>query len=278
MATSKFNPSPKKPLTKYYRSASGTSPFLKKPPKINWKSRALKLGDIVLLLALAGGLIYSLIVNPSPKVVVNNQDYHSAAAYQSAAAGLMGGLKNHSKLTFDGAFVSQKLQAKFPEIARVYVELPLISQRPVVHLNISPPEVLLQSEGKIYVVDGQGVVTGLSAQSAASQKLPLIIDQSSFKVNIAKAVLSQPSIAFVNQLIEQCRLAKVPIDQMILPNAAQELDLKTKDQPYITKFYLGGDASRQIGQFLATRHKFIVSGPPPTNYLDVRVPGKVFYR
>jgi hypothetical protein len=70
----------------------------------------------------------------------------------------------------------------------------------------------------------------------------------------------------------------VSVSSLTLPKTAQELDLRTKDRPYYVKFYLGGDALLQAGQFLATRRQFDTSNTQPAEYLDVRVEGKIFYK
>jgi hypothetical protein len=77
--------------------------------------------------------------------------------------------------------------------------------------------------------------------------------------------------------LAQTRRAGVPIKSLTFPPLAQELDLATEDQPYFVKFYLGGDPLVQAGTFLAARHQFS-SGVKPSVYLDVRVPGKIFYK
>jgi hypothetical protein len=63
-----------------------------------------------------------------------------------------------------------------------------------------------------------------------------------------------------------------------LPPKAQELDLRASDQSYYVKFYLGGDAMIQTGQYLAARQKFAQTKQQPGEYLDVRVSGKIFYK
>jgi hypothetical protein len=63
-----------------------------------------------------------------------------------------------------------------------------------------------------------------------------------------------------------------------LPSTAEELDIHTPDRPYYVKFYLAGDALLQTGQYLASRHQFDTTNSQPAEYLDVRIPGKIFYK
>jgi hypothetical protein len=70
----------------------------------------------------------------------------------------------------------------------------------------------------------------------------------------------------------------VTITSLSLPSKPSELDLRTKDRPYFVKFYMGGDALTQAGQFLAARAQFDRQNHQPADYLDVRVAGKIFYK
>jgi cell division septal protein FtsQ len=63
-----------------------------------------------------------------------------------------------------------------------------------------------------------------------------------------------------------------------LRSGDKEYLIDASGRPYFVKFYLGGDSAVQIGQFLAARHQFDQKNSQPTEYLDVRVGGKVFYK
>ncbi|MGH7156635.1 MAG: hypothetical protein ACREGG_00760, partial [Candidatus Saccharimonadales bacterium] len=86
------------------------------------------------------------------------------------------------------------------------------------------------------------------------------------------------SVGFINTVIAECKHSKVPISSLVLPTTPQELDLHTADQPYYVKFYLGGDVLNEAGQFLAARNHFAQTKQSPSQYLDVRVQGKIFYK
>jgi hypothetical protein len=70
----------------------------------------------------------------------------------------------------------------------------------------------------------------------------------------------------------------VPISALSLPAVPEEIDLRASDQPYYVKFYMGGSAVLQTGQFLAARQHFKQTGQLPAQYLDARIAGKVFYK
>jgi hypothetical protein len=269
------------PLTSYYRSKNqpgSASPFKKKPAKHPGRKILFRAADIVLIVLLLAGLIYSLLLKPQPRVAVNDLSYHSQAVYDSQISPLFGGFKNGNKITFDESSTAAAIRKKFPEVQNVRIELPFFSEKPTVWLDISPPAFKLQSSSGIYIVDSQGLAVAGAADLPELKDLVTLIDKSDYPAMVGRQMLSSQAVDFINTVIAQVRHNKVPISSLTLPAVVQEMDLRTADQPYFVKFYLGGNAEVQTGQFLASRQKFIQTKQPPSQYLDVRVEGKIFYK
>ena len=267
------------PLT-YYRSAekpSTSSPFEKKirPRGRKWLPKVV---DFLVVALVLSGVVYSLIIRPDPKLVVNSTAYHQASAYRVSALADFKSLKNRNKLTFDEKGIIADLQKRFPEIASAAVELPLFGETPRLRINIASPTFILNSQGSDYIVDSQGVAVTKKADAPQIAGLLVVIDQTGFNTQIGRQIISAAEVNFINTLLAQTKRAKVPIASLTLPPLAQELDLRTSDQGYFAKFYLGGDALVQSGQFLAARHQFEQANSQPSQYLDVRVPGKIYYK
>lgn len=269
------------PLTSYYRGQrppADSSPFVRRQPKLRLRRYAFGAIDIILIIILISGLIYSLIITPDPVIKANDLTFHSLSDYKSAAAAQLGHINNRNKITFDEAGLSAALKKQFPEINSVQIELPLFSEQPVIFLSTNQPTFFLDSQGTRYVVDSFGRAVAKSANLPAVKNLPIINDASGFTISTGRQVLSSSGVTFINTLIGECRHAGIQISALTLPAVPQELDLKAKNQGYFVKFFLGGDALTQAGQYFATRHHFNESGHQPAQYLDVRVPGKVFYK
>jgi hypothetical protein len=268
-------------MTSYYSSAKDSaapSPFRKRQPKTDKRAIIFNIADLILLAILLIGLVYSLLLRPAPQVKVDNSPYHSSAAYQSEIAPLFKGFKNSNKLTFDEASVVNAIQRKFPEVHNARIELPFFSEKPVVWLDISAPAFMLVNDRSSLLIDDQGTAVAKSADFPNIKNQITVQDQTGLNVSVGQQVLSSYGVALIGIVITQAKQAHVPIASLSLPPRAQELDLKTSDQPYFVKFYLGGDALSQTGQFLAARHQFAKNGQTPSQYLDVRVPGKIFYK
>lgn len=266
------------PLTNYYRGQpKAASPFQKKAPAKAWHGLVARAVDMLLIIVLLFCLVYSLILKPNPKVITSNNSYRPTSVYQTAAAKAMTPIKDHSKITFDEPSVAQALKSQFPEIDNINVELPLFGQRPVFRLSIAQPEFLFANRGHLYLIADSGVVVSDNPDLPAASKLPVVDDQSSFAAKLGQPVLSASQVGFISQVVKQCQRAKVPIKSLVLPAQGQELDLRTKDENYFVKFYLGGDPLTQAGQFLAARSQFSRYHAGPSHYLDVRVAGKIYY-
>ena len=267
----------------YYQASSAPrtqarSPFVAKPPTpkpSNWRARVT---NSVLLAVILVAVIWSLIVKLPPKVAVNSSIYHSQLVYKDFVNSQADKISNHTKLSFNQNGLVSAIKQQFPELSTVNLSLPIISQTPSLKLKVSKPTFFMTDSTGTYVIDDQGVVVGKSLSLPSIMGLINITDQSGFKLQPGKAAMSTTTITFINGLLLQCQSAKVPVASITLPNIGPELDLITKDQPYYVKFYSTGDLATQAGQFLATRHQLIQTHVTPSQYLDVRVSGKVYYK
>ena len=260
-------------------SASKTSPFNKKiPVKRSFKFRVRHFLNLLGLLLIVAAIIFCTLLKTAPKVIVSDTSYHSKADYEAAAKVALKALRNHTKITLDRGGITNSLQKQFPELDSVRIEVPIISQIPTIRLSVAAPTFNFASGNNLFVVGSNGVVAAKSAQLSSSAKLPTLIDQSGFEAAPGKQVLGTNSIDFINTLIAQIKYAKVDIGSLTLPAAPQELDLRAAGSSYFVKFDLNGDALLQAGQYLAAKHKFDAEGKGPGQYLDVRIPGKIFYK
>lgn len=270
----------KVPLT-YYRSSSNESQrdSSKKSSKTGrFRKSLLRLADFLVVSALLVGLIYCLLLKPEAEVRLNDESYHPTADYQEVAAASLKTLKNRNKLTIDEQEIVSKLKKTFPEIESAYLQLPLVSQKPRLDIIVSTPSLFLTTGSETYVIDSRGHAVAKKSELPKLRNLPVVQDRSDFVVASGQRILSSSSVEFIDLLVSQCRRTGIEIDSLTLPTLAQELDLKTKDSNYFVKFLTSSEPMQQIGQFLAARQQFQTSGERPTQYLDVRVPGKIYHK
>jgi hypothetical protein len=272
---------PRVSVNAYYRNrASDTSPDSpfegRRPPKV-LKKLVIRSLDTLFFVAVAVAIIASLLVSPVSQVVVTDSTYHAPKEYAEFINSKLGQFTDRNKITFDELGLRQAIAKAFPEVVTTSVELPIIGQKPVIRLNIAAPAFFIRSGGDEYLLSGNGVTVDLKSYYPKLAGLPTIDDESGFNLAKGKHVLSQQDINFLQTIVAEVKHQNVPLAKVVLPKSPEEADLYSTDAPYYTKFFMGGDAGIQVGQYLAARNNFKAQNPPD-QYLDVRVSGKVFFR
>ncbi len=255
-----------------------SSPFQRPITKKSFSARLTKAVDWLIVVVIFFCVIYSLIVKPGPRVLSNSWAYHTSSVYDAFAAKISSAIKDRNKITFDESSLVLAMQKQFPEISGAWVQMPFFGQKPTVHITVATPAFLYSAGNVSYILNTEGIVVGTQASLPTIKGLPIIIDQSNIPVKNGSKVISSDSVDFINQIMAQAKKAKINISNIVLPAVAQEIQLRTTDKSYYVKFYFGNDVLTQTGQWLAARHEFDSKGITPTEYLDVRVPGKVFYK
>lgn len=243
-------------------------------------SRLRYIPTIIASTLIIGAGLYSLWLKPSPKIVVLGQPntiFQSAETYQSGIADIWrSSLSNQSKLTLNSAKLTQDIKQKFPEIAEVKIELPLLGQRAsVVLVPAQPTMQLLGSQGSFYLnAQGKALAESGTVRNQELKPQPTVQDATDTDISVGTAVLPEAQVRFLTGLYATLRAAKLPIESMILPStAANQVDVRLEGKGYYLKFNLLTDPKQAVGSYLASKEKTAAK-----EYIDLRVPEKVFYK
>lgn len=246
----------------------------------------------IVLLASAGAMTLLaasvLYLGSSPKVVISQTGdkapilLHSQADYQAAAQQLaQKSLANYNKITIDSNAIEQALREQFPELASVRVQVPIVGTRPTVVVAPREPVAVLQpSRGGTFVIDAGGTAIK-QGQAPDGMDLPAIIDQTGSEAVLGRQVLPSTTLGLINKQAYQLAQKNIAIESFILPaQAAQEVDLRVAGLPYYIKFSTASPTTfdEQIGSFLAMRDYLSGKGITPKEYVDVRIPGRAYYK
>jgi hypothetical protein len=239
-------------------------------------SRVMSLPVTSLLL-----LLVIVVCAASPKIIIvgstptSNAYQQTSAVYtQAAHNALASSITNRLKPSANTGGVGRVLEHEFPEMQTVSVALPLVGNRPIVYLAIAQPSLILQTTHGNYAVNQSGLV--LARLSSLPADVPLVVDPSGTSPTIGKRFLPGSTVNFLHTVTYQMAAAKLPVTNYILPATSPfELDLRLEGKSYLTKFNLQGDPLEQSGAAIATlRHLGAIT---PASYLDVRVPGRIYY-
>lgn len=274
-----------KPGYSYYKSNSSSS--VKEKVK---KQEGIEIGkfrmlpSVIAIIVLVGSLLFSTTLSSKPEVnLVKGQDfyYHNAEYYSDAAKEVIGDkLAYKTKFTINSNEVETKLLEKFPEVRSAVLRLPVLGRKPTLVLDIRPPSALLSTNSRTFIIDDNGrAISDLKGiDSKFVKDLPVIVDQSGLDIKIGDPVVTTDTIYFIKNLKLQLDEKNIKVNQYVLPASVSQVDLYIEGLKYRVKTDAVGDPRMQIGSFLATKQDLESKGEAPSEYIDVRVEEKAFYK
>lgn len=251
--------------------------------------RAVRTRHIPTLIALIIVVIcfgYILSLSQDPRIVIVNQQEQATQSllrpietYQDAGREILKSSPlNKTKLLINTAAVQRDIQSQFPEVAKATVSLPLVNRRPVIYLQITQPVFLLRYGADMYALDEQGRIMMKGDSTLPHSDLVVIEDQNAQPPEVGKSFLPSSDIRFMQEVSGQLRAKGITNFSFTLPPLANEVYLKPADKPYYVKMTFSGDARMQAGAYLAVRQKLETDKINPTEYIDVRVDDRAYYK
>ena len=247
-----------------------------------------RFGLIILLIALVISCVNVLSLSSDARVVSLTPAggagpfMHDKRIYQMAADNLLAGsIWNRNKITVNTEGISRQMLKQFPELSSVSITLPLLSKHPTVYVQTARPALILSARNGSYVIDttGKALINAANLSGNVRQGLPLVTDQSGLDAGINHQILSSGDVSFILTVIAQLSASHVSVAALVLPARTSELDVHVSGQPYTVKFNLqSGDARQQAGTFLATQAELKSRNITPSQYVDVRVDGRAYYK
>jgi hypothetical protein len=230
-------------------------------------------------------VLYCLGLSTNPKVVVSTTSPQAVvlrdkAEYQRGAQRILeDSALSRTKFTVNTGGFERAFRAAFPEVDDVSLALPLVSRTPIVTISTAQPQLLLTAQGKVYVLDKRGtaIMMANDLSSSIRQTLPVVDDQSGLSVSVGKTVLPAEQIQYITSVLAQFKAKQVAVETITLPATAQEVDIKPAGKPYYVKFSTSTEAREAAGDYLATKQRLEQTNTTPTQYVDVRVPGRAYY-
>jgi hypothetical protein len=127
--------------------------------------------------------------------------------------------------------------------------------------------------------NGKALIAASAIGGLDKLKLPTITDQSGLRINTGDIALSSSSITFIRTVVAELQARSVQIDSLTLPASAYELDVRPTGAGYYVKFNMHEPTSRQqSGTFLAVRQRLAAQSITPSQYIDVRLDGRAYYK
>ncbi|HUS26746.1 MAG TPA: hypothetical protein VMY99_05365 [Nevskiaceae bacterium] len=253
--------------------------------KPRWRLRTARHMLIVVLALVL--LVFSLRLSPNPSIVLVGDAsgrvfLRSTGVYAQAAQQLLTeSVLNGNKVTVNAAHIARQLHRQFPELEAVSVSLPFIGHRPTVYIQPAQPQIILSTtSGTSYVLDNGGRALIAAGQIPHADKLqvPVVNDQSGLPVVAGRIALPSSTVAYITEVAGQLKAKNIQATTYTLPARTSELDIRVSGAPYTVKFNIQGSARQQAGAFIATKQLLDSQRKIPGQYVDVRVPDRVYYK
>jgi cell division septal protein FtsQ len=204
-----------------------------------------------------------------------NLSTEEKAQYEKDVNAIVGaGILNRFKLTINPQGIAQELKKQHPEFQNVSVVVPVLTRQLYVTASLSEPVARTQLNNQLYGIDSGGFLIGTSGVTDA---LPLVVDESGFVPELGKQILPQSTMSSITTITTQLAATPNPVSRILFQSTTPyELTAYLEGKGYRVKFNMKADALQQSGALIATlKH---LGDIQPSEYIDVRVPGRVYYK
>jgi len=206
----------------------------------------------------------------------------SISQYQKAVASAIGSsIYNRFKVTISPTDIANSIKKSFPEVSFVAVTVPLFGSKPTVYIQLTRPDVIYKTPNNSYILDNSGVIITNTSSFTPSElaTLPIITSSLNGSFTTGDQLLSANNVNFIQTISLGLKAKGIGITKMVLVPGAEEMDVYIANQPYYVKFNLHQtDALQQLGTYLATVATLKQEGKTATQYIDVRVDGRAYYK
>ena len=289
-------PSGGSPVFSYYNnrpSDTASTKQRKRSLAVATRSRASilhhlhRLPTYIAVLLIGGSIIYATTLDTQPKVLLgkspdSNTLLRSSATYQSAIAKILdNSIFSQNKLSINTESIAKQIQTAFPEIQEATVSIPLVGRRPIIGLNPAEPAIIFSNSSGSYIMASDGRILIRTADLASNNKvpkLPAVQDDSNIAVEQGKQALPKEDVTFITTVLFQLSSKSITPEVIKLPAVPNELHVKIAGAGYYIKFNIVGDARVQVGAYLAVKNRLQSQNTSPSEYIDVRVEDRVYYK
>lgn len=218
-------------------------------------------------------------------VVGSDQQYRSANTYtQGMEEILKSSILYRNKLTLSSADIEDKVRAKFPEISAVTAVIPLAGRRLQINVEYSKPLArLLVGGNQQAVISEQGYVIQIETAEKINSKFKNLPSLSipNLKVQSGDRILTGVEsglITLASREFDGSNDNRPAIESIEYEVLKREMKVRFSGKNFFAKLTPERDSRLQIGSLVATMKNATEKGIAVSEYLDVRVDGRVYLR
>ncbi|HOR23374.1 MAG TPA: hypothetical protein PLF57_01670 [Candidatus Saccharibacteria bacterium] len=223
---------------------------------------------------------YSLSLSLKPQISIRGSELRSITEYQELAAKIIDqDYRNRVKFLFQKEKINKELYKTFPEAMSVSAGVTLLGRRPVIKITTAQPMALFfqESEESFLLSDRGKLLMPIEKSIFNWKSLPIIKNQTGVQGQQGMQFISPDEAKNVNDLILQLKQDNSQYT-LTLNRQPQEINLYETGKAYYVKFLTSGDMLGQYGAMRATQSKLQKMNVTPSEYIDVRLADKVYYK
>ena len=151
----------------------------------------------------------------------------------------------------------------------------------MVEARLAQPAAQLVTPRTTYILDANGRALfdkKLGSANFDFTALPSITDPSGQQIRYGSTALTSQQVVYVYVISAQLAAKKLGIESMTLQAGGQELDVRVQGLGYIVKFNFGADSRQSVGAYLATKERLEADRAGTSEYIDVRLPERVYVK
>ncbi len=176
-------------------------------------------------------------------------------------------------LTFDEEGFVSKLQRADPLLKSVSVQRKLF-HRLFISVAFKQPSMGWSTDNQSYLVDVDGTVIG---SLPVGSGLSVVTDGSNLPVTAGKQVVPPRFVSFVTALAPALRAEGIGVTGLSIGDTTLDLAVST-DKGYRLTFDTSRSVGEQMADLRAVRALLATQKTVPGEYIDLRIPGKAYYR
>ncbi len=247
-----------------------------KQPRSVWKQL---IRPIVIFLALAL-LVYAVVasslfriakVEVEGAVTVSSEDVHMQVQNVITSSPL-----TQNIIFVPTGKISEELKKQNYQIAEAEVKRTGLNSISV-KLTEQKPSILWSSGNTLSVIGANGHAYDGEITQLMKDKLVTVVDSTNLPVKKGEKVVTQEFVDFVNAVHEQLPNKGIAVAQYQIGDSTTEILVKT-EQGYYIRFDTTRSVEQQLQDLSAVLTQLKKTGKKPSEYIDLRINGKVFYK
>ncbi len=255
------------------KSGAGVS---KHSVQINWWRLIIKVSPYILLLAIAVGVVFFSSIFRIDKVDVQGPNTELSQSLSSEVSKyLNSSLAGKNWLFLDASSLKGRLQKTFTGQEAIVVEKQFPNKL-IVKTDEQKAAIIWKTGSKKYIVSINGRVMS-EFLGENSSDLSTLTDGSSLPVDVGNKILSRDFVSFAIKVGDYIKAKSLGPEQIYITETTKELLVKT-NAGYEIKFNTEETPDSQLRSLQATLDLLASQKKQATQYIDLRVPGRAFYK